>query len=143
MPIPEKFPEETDSTFIGRCMSDDNMLREYPEAMQRYAVCRAQLDNSKDWYKQLLTMFKKGESGNPNGRPKGTVSERLKMWEALGEYVVTQGAERAMAALHAMDDEEFLKNYLTMLEYFKPKQARVTHAGDESSPVIIQIPENL
>jgi hypothetical protein len=88
-------------------------------------------------------MFKKGESGNPNGKPKGALSSKTKMWEALGEYVVTQGAERAMAALHAMDDEEFLKNYLTMLEYFKPKQARVTHAGDESSPVIIQIPENL
>lgn len=88
-------------------------------------------------------MFKKGQSGNPSGKPKGALSARTKMWEALGEYVVTQGAERAMAALHAMDDEEFLKNYLTMLEYFKPKQARVTHAGDESAPVIIQIPENL
>lgn len=82
-------------------------------------------------------------TNNPNGRPVGTKSEKMKMWEALGEYVVTGGAERAMHVLASMEDEDFLKNYMAMLEYFKPKQARHTHAGDESSPVIIQIPENL
>jgi uncharacterized protein YrzB (UPF0473 family) len=85
----------------------------------------------------------KGVTNNPNGRPVGTKSEKTKMWEALGEYIVTGGAERAMHILAQMEEEEFLKNYMTMLEYFKPKQARHTHAGDESSPVIIQIPENL
>jgi hypothetical protein len=87
--------------------------------------------------------FEKGKSGNPAGKPKGAVSEKTKLWDSLGEYVTTQGADRAMQILARMEDEDFLKNYMTMLEYFKPKQARHTHAGDESSPVIIQIPENL
>jgi hypothetical protein len=88
-------------------------------------------------------MFKKGESGNPAGRPVGAVSEKLKMWEALGNYVVSQGAERAMHVLSTMDDEEYLKHYLTMLEFFKPKQARVTHAGDAKEPVVINMHGNL
>jgi hypothetical protein len=32
---------------------------------------------------------------------------------------------------------------LDVLEYFKPKQARVTHAGDEKAPVIIQVHSDL
>jgi hypothetical protein len=88
-------------------------------------------------------MFKKGESGNPSGRPVGSVSEKIKMWESLGNYVVNQGAERAMHILHTMDDDEFLKYYLTMLEFFKPKQARVTHAGDAKEPVVINMHGNL
>lgn len=88
-------------------------------------------------------MFKKGESGNPNGRPVGAVSEKVKMWEALGNYVINEGAERAMHVLSTMDDEEYLKHYLTMLEFFKPKQARVTHAGDAKEPVVINMHGNL
>ena len=35
--------DEKKDVFIGRCMADDKMLTEYPDAAQRYAVCQAQL----------------------------------------------------------------------------------------------------
>ena len=38
--------------------------------------------------------FKKGESGNPNGRPHGAKSEKTKQWEALGESITGQQAEK-------------------------------------------------
>lgn len=82
------------------------------------------------------------EKGNP-GKPKGAVSEKTKMWEELGQYIVTEGAERAMQVLAKMDDDQFLEQYMKMLEYFKPKQARVTHAGDAEAPVQIIVPEGL
>ena len=82
------------------------------------------------------------EKGNP-GKPKGAVSEKTKMWEELGQYIVTEGAERAMQVLAKMDDDQFLEQYMKMLEYFKPKQARVTHAGDADAPVQIIVPEGL
>lgn len=82
------------------------------------------------------------EKGNP-GKPKGAISERVKMWEALGQYVVNEGAQRAMEVLAQMDDEQFIEQYMKMLEYFKPKQARVTHAGDKEEPVQIVIPPNI
>jgi hypothetical protein len=83
------------------------------------------------------------QKGHGGLKPKGAVSERTEMWNRLGEYVVTQGAERAMQVLGAMEDEEFLKNYMTMLEYFKPKQGRTVHASDTDSPVVIQIHGNI
>jgi hypothetical protein len=87
--------------------------------------------------------FEKGKSGNPKGRPEGSVNKKTEMWHQLGEYVVTQGAERAMSVLHSMDDEDYLHYYLTMLEYFKPKQARTVHAGDNEAPVQIIINDKL
>jgi hypothetical protein len=85
----------------------------------------------------------KGKTNNPKGRPVGSQNERTIMWQQLGDYVVTQGAERAMTVLHAMDDEDYLHYYLTMLEYFKPKQARTVHAGDSEAPVQIIINDKL
>jgi len=80
--------------------------------------------------------------GNP-GKPKGAISKRLQLWQALGEYVVNEGAERAMEVLATLDDEQFLEQYMKMLEYFKPKQARVTHAGDAEAPINIIIPPTI
>jgi len=85
----------------------------------------------------------KGKTNNPKGRPVGSQNERTIMWQQLGDYVVTQGAERAMTVLHSMDDEDYLHYYLTMLEYFKPKQARTVHAGDSEAPVQIIINDKL
>lgn len=87
--------------------------------------------------------FKKGQSGNPAGRPQGAIGEKAELWNQLGEFIVTTGAQRAMEALMEMENEEFLKNYMTMLEYFKPKQARNVHASDSNSPVIVQIHGNI
>jgi hypothetical protein len=87
--------------------------------------------------------FKKGESGNPTGRPNGAINKKTEMWNQLGEYVVTSGAQRAMTILGDMDDEDFLHYYLTMLEYFKPKQARQTIVGESDAPVQIIINDKL
>jgi len=69
--------------------------------------------------------------------------KKLKCGIKLGEFIVTEGAHRAMAVLMEMENEEFLKNYMAMLEYFKPKQARNVHASDSNSPVIVQIHGNI
>ena len=83
------------------------------------------------------------QKGHGGLKPKGAVSERTEMWNKLGEYVVTQGAQRAMEILSDMDDEDFLHYYLTMLEYFKPKQARQTIVGESDAPVQIVINDKL
>jgi hypothetical protein len=88
-------------------------------------------------------MFEKGKSGNPNGRPVGTVSDKVKMWNELGEWFVQEGAAKCMRIMNDMEDEEYIKHYTALLEYFKPKQARITHSGDEKAPVIIQVHSDL
>jgi len=88
-------------------------------------------------------MFEKGKSGNPNGRPVGAVSDKVKMWNELGEWFVQEGAAKCMRIMNEMEDEEYIKHYTALLEYFKPKQARMTMAGDSKAPVIIQVHSDL
>ena len=87
--------------------------------------------------------FPKGTSGNPSGRPQGAVSDKVKMWNELGEWFVSQGAAKCMRIMNEMEDEEYIKHYTALLEYFKPKQARITHSGDEKAPVIIHVHSDL
>ena len=95
-------------------------------------------------------MPSKGVINNPNGRPVGSKNQRTLEWEEFGKDFVADALPKVARFINdCMDsgDEElqFKAASLTLdvLEYFKPKQARITHAGDESAPVIIQIPENL
>jgi len=39
MPIPKPRENEKESEFIGRCMGDEVMNRDYPDSKQRVAVC--------------------------------------------------------------------------------------------------------
>jgi DNA-binding Lrp family transcriptional regulator len=87
--------------------------------------------------------FEKGLSGNPHGRPVGAVSDKVRMWNELGEWFVSEGAQKCLRIINYMEDEEYIKQYTALLEYFKPKQARITHSGDEKSPVIIQVHSDL
>ena len=39
MPIPKPRTDEKESVFIGRCMGDEAMKKEFPDAKQRIGVC--------------------------------------------------------------------------------------------------------
>lgn len=69
--------------------------------------------------------FKKGESGNLNGKPKGTKSEKTLAWEHLGDFITEAGAERVKQILSTCSPDKFMVYYPILLEYFKPKQQRV------------------
>jgi hypothetical protein len=48
MPIPKPRPGENDDNFIARCMQDEVMLDEYPNASTRAAVCYNSLRDSRE-----------------------------------------------------------------------------------------------
>lgn len=84
--------------------------------------------------------FKKGQSGNPNGKPKGAKGKKTEQWEAIGESITGKHAEKFNAFMDELWEGDNVKKmdaadlYLKTLEYFKPKQARVEsiHSGDVS-----------
>jgi hypothetical protein len=89
------------------------------------------------------------EKGNP-GKPVGAKSERVKQWEALADSIIGEQADRFREFLNKLWESEDVRDqmraselYLQTLEYFKPKQARVTHAGDAEAPVQIIVPKDL
>lgn len=66
--------------------------------------------------------FKPGHKGF---KPKGTLSNKTKAWENLGEFITEAGAERVKEILATCPPDKFLMYYTMLLEYFKPKLARV------------------
>ena len=47
MPLPTPTPTETKNEFIDRCMSDEVMKTDFPDNMQRLAVCSVSFDKTK------------------------------------------------------------------------------------------------
>src|ERR1044072_8068098 len=47
MPMPAPTQSEKEDGFVGRCMADPQMLKDYPNQSQRAAVCHAQWRNNK------------------------------------------------------------------------------------------------
>jgi hypothetical protein len=80
--------------------------------------------------------------GNP-GKARGTVSRRIQLWNELGEYLTTEGAERAVEILRTCPDEEFMVYYIKLCEYFKPKQSRVSVTDGAGEPINIIIPPSI
>lgn len=92
----------------------------------------------------------KGQTNNANGRPVGSKNKRTEQWEALGESITGQQAEKFNAFLDKLwssrDDQDKMiasELYLKTLEYFKPKQARQTIVGEGDAPVQIVISDKL
>jgi len=95
-------------------------------------------------------MPSKGVINNPTGRPVGTKNIRTLEWEAFGKDFVSEALPKVAVFINeCMDtnDEELkfkaASLALDVLEYFKPKQARITHSGDDKAPVIIQVHSDL
>lgn len=95
--------------------------------------------------------FEKGKSGNPHGKPTGAKSFRTKQWEALHESIVGEHAEQFNLLMNDLWNDSELKNritagemYLQVLEYFKPKHARVSMVGEEgAAPIQIVISDKV
>ena len=75
--------------------------------------------------------FVKGTSGNPLGKPKGTISEKTKIWNEISEWFSGDGLEqykKNLLSLMKSDDLDIqmdsMKRYEALLEYFKPKLSR-------------------
>ncbi len=47
MPIPTPTPKEAKDKFLDRCMGDKDLVNEYPDTKQRFAICESQWDNRK------------------------------------------------------------------------------------------------
>lgn len=91
----------------------------------------------------------KFEKGN-GGRPKGIKSKRIIAWEQLGDSITGIHAELfnetvtgLMTSGKSNERIAGCELYMKALEYFKPKQSRITHAGEKESPINIIIAKNL
>ena len=59
-------------------------------------------------------------------------------WEALGKDIAGKHTDRFNNLLNGLDDEEFAKQFLNVLNYFKPKLASTNNKTDLSGKVSIE-----
>lgn len=68
--------------------------------------------------------FKKGVSGNPNGKPKGTLDTKTKGWELLKETITTELTDKFMKEMQQLEGTAYINAYLNVLEFFRPRLSR-------------------
>lgn len=73
------------------------------------------------------------------GKQKGTVSAKTQAWNEMGEYLTQGASQRALEIMHKCNDRDFMIHFNNLLEYFKPKQSRVTQDTNVTinEPIII------
>lgn len=64
MPFPKPNISETYSIFTDRCMSDSQMLSDFPEASQRNAVCNSIFSQKYDFVKSMSIVRQKAAFEN-------------------------------------------------------------------------------
>ncbi len=79
------------------------------------------------------------EKGHSYGRPKGSQSEKTKLWNQMGEYLITEGAARAVQIMQECEDEKFIIYFDKFLEYFKPKLQRSEITGADGGGLVIEV----
>lgn len=68
--------------------------------------------------------FKKGVSGNPAGKPKGSIDTKTRGWELLKETITTGLTDKFMREMESLEGTAYINAYLNVMEYFKPKLSR-------------------
>lgn len=60
-------------------------------------------------------------------------------WDNLAEYINGEGAERLLLELKNMGGKDFTRNYLKLLEHFKPKLTRSDHSPEDEADRTITV----
>lgn len=82
--------------------------------------------------------FKKGESGNLSGRPKGCKSEKTLFWDEIKEWFMEEGAEKYIKEMKTLKGRHYVDAYSAALEFFQPKLSRVESKSEVDNKVTIQ-----
>ena len=81
------------------------------------------------------------EEGHKGYKKKGAKSTRTLEWEEFGKELLEKGMPRALGIMQTCEDDKFMNNFTGLLEYFKPKLARVDSLtlNPETTPPLTKI----
>jgi hypothetical protein len=80
--------------------------------------------------------FKPGQSGNPRGKPKGTLSKvTVDVRQAIAVFAQANVENMSVWLNEIEDPAKRLDLYLRAIEYHLPKLGRMEHTGADGGPV--------
>lgn len=78
--------------------------------------------------------FKKGQSGNLKGKPKGA-NKRTLLLKNFAQIIVEQGTDKFNEELDKLKGKDYVYAFMNLMEYVKPKLQRVTMETDPDNPM--------
>lgn len=69
-------------------------------------------------------------------RPIGSKNQKTIDWDTFGRNLIDGGLPRLQRIMDESDDDTFLKVYIQLLEYFKPKLKRLEQTAPDVTHVI-------
>lgn len=85
--------------------------------------------------------FKKGQSGNPNGRPPGIQTERTKDFKTAVKSLLDDCGPQLFEWVQRVAEknpQRAVECLASLAEFATPKLSRVTHTGDVNEPVFFK-----
>jgi len=77
--------------------------------------------------------FKKGDRGNPHGRPKGSENKDKKELRELITLFIERNYDKFEKKILETEGQQFVNNILNLLEYSLGKLQRTEHSGQIKS----------
>jgi hypothetical protein len=86
-------------------------------------------------------MFRKGQSGNPNGKPKGVLSKKTKEQMTRSQQLIEliEAHPKWKTILDDMSPKEMREWHSELMEYREAKLSRVEHDHGEGQKTIILV----
>lgn len=75
------------------------------------------------------------------GRPVGSKGPKTKAWLKLGDFMLNKGSRRMLDIMRDMSDEDYVKTYFLLAQYFKPKMQATTVKSEGEINVSIVSPD--
>ncbi len=86
--------------------------------------------------------FEKGKE-KTGGRNQGVVNKKTEQWDIFATWCLEGGLEKFQEEMDKLSGKDFIKAYTDLLEYHKPKQARIEHTGEDGGNIQIEITKTI
>jgi len=73
------------------------------------------------------------------GRNPGDKNAKTMQWELMGEYLTDAGIQRYKELMDRAEGEDFIKYFMQLIEFFKPKLARKELTGKDGEELKLPI----